>query len=161
MRLVQRSRREQVLVAHVLVQRDVQLSAPLEQSALASALTENMNEHMTSWVITGPFELAPLIDRVVAALPLLSDSIARADGFAHSESANTDWICQDGEHGSGVYLFPRNSNLFNEKMHKAVIGLKPGLTVQPGIYGDVDPIIWNYLAGAGIVPAQEFLASRG
>lgn len=92
----------------------------VDQPALVRVLTENMNDAMTSWVVAGHYELPSTIDRVRAQLPALADSTVREDGLAHSAAARVDWICMDGEVGSGVFLFPRDDTLFSQTMHDAV-----------------------------------------
>ena len=136
------------------------LIVPVDQQSLVRALTENMNEAMTSWVVAGHYELPFIVNRLVAQVPLLTDSTARDDGFAHSASARSDWICMDGEMGSGVFLFPRDETLFNSAMHGLVLALRPEFNIFPGIYGNLDPVVWQYIGGARVVAAQDFLSGN-
>jgi len=130
----------------------------IDQRALVAQLTERMNDAMTAWVISGHYELSFTTARLMSEIPLLADSTAGEDGLAHSTAARSSWICMDGEAGSGVFLFPESPTLFNELMHKPVLGLAPAFTVTPAIYGNVDPVIWGHLGGAVVIPAHDFLS---
>lgn len=134
----------------------------LDQQTLVAALTEAMNDCMTSWIVYGPYEVRYIVERLLGDITLLAGSIARADGFAQSSDGAVHWIFVDADGGSAAFIIPRDERGESvDRLREQILALQGGLRVTPCIYGNVNDDVWHTLGGAGrrvAVPAQEFLA---